>query len=612
MYKHLQQRGAESPPVNVATLREMKQTREPIACLTAYDASFAQLIDLSGMDVVLVGDTLGMVIQGLDTTVPVSIDADGDGWPDWLDGCPTVPNPLQEDLDGVGGQDACQAGIDYDRDGWPDLYATQGGHFPREPESTEHLDRLHRNLGSSTEGTPRFRDVTASARLGDPQYSQGTSVGDFDQDGFPDLYVANIGTNRIYRNNGDGTFTDFTPTSGVKGDDWTTSCLLADLNSDGLPDLFDVNYLGGPDVYTRVCESGGLQRQCPPATFQPQPDRVWINQGDGSFHEAKSVLQAETVSGRGLGVVATRSERSNLLDVFVANDTDPNFWYVNQTDFSTHQLAFEERGVTSGLAFDGGGNPQACMGIAAGDVDRNGLIDFFVTNFYRESNTLYLQQPGGQFADQTRSAGLRDVSYSMLGFGTQFLDADNDGWLDIVLTNGHVYNNSHLGEPWKMPPQFFRNTGKGRFVELSADRAGAWFKGNYLGRSLVNWDWNRDGFTDFAVCHADVPLAVLTNKTPHAKHSVIITLNGVKSNRDAIGTKIVIKSGTDVWTHWLNAGDGFQASNDRRMVMGIGDHSVADEIVIYWPSGKTQALASIAADREWIVVEGRDPVEHPK
>ncbi|MFO1040566.1 MAG: FG-GAP-like repeat-containing protein [Planctomycetaceae bacterium] len=502
--------------------------------------------------------------------------------------------------------------IDYDRDGWPDLYATQGGHFPREPESTELLDRLYRNVGSSTEGAPWFRDVTNSARLGDPQYSQGASVGDFDQDGFPDLYVANIGPNRIYRNNGDGTFTDITSASDVDGDDWTTSCLLADLNGDGLPDLFDVNYLGGPDVYTRVCESGGLQRQCPPATFQPQPDRVWINQGDGSFGEAISVLQAETVSGRGLGVVATRSERSNLLDVFVANDTDPNFWYVNQTDVSTHQTAFEERGVTSGLAFDGGGNPQACMGIAAGDVDRNGLLDFYVTNFYRESNTLYLQQPGGQFADQTRLAGLRDASYSMLGFGTQFLDADNDGWLDIVLTNGHVYNNSHLGEPWKMPPQFFRNTGKGRFVELSADRAGAWFKGNYLGRSLVNWDWNRDGFTDFAVSHADVPLAVLTNKTPHAKHSVIITLNGVKSNRDAIGTKIVIKSGTDVWTHWLNAGDGFQASNDRRMVVGIGDHTVADEIVIHWPSGETQALASIAADREWIVVEGRDPVEHPR
>lgn len=502
--------------------------------------------------------------------------------------------------------------LDYDLDSWPDLYATQGGHFPREPESTEHIDRLFRNPGSSFETGSRFRDVTISSQLGDPQYSQGAAVGDFDQDGFPDLYVANIGPNRVYRNNGDGTFTDITALSGLSDDDWTTSCLLADLNGDGLPDLFDVNYLGGPDVYTRICESGGLQRQCPPATFQPQPDRVWVNNGDGTFNEAKSALQPETVSGRGLGVVATRSARSDLLDVFVANDTDPNFWYVNQTDTSTHRLTFEEQGVALGLAFDAGGNPQACMGIAAGDVDGNGLLDFFVTNFFRESNTLYLQQPGGQFTDQTRGAGLRDASYSMLGFGTQFLDADNDGWLDIALTNGHVYNNSHIGDPWKMSPQFFRNVGKGRFVELSADRVGAWFKGQYLGRSLVNWDWNRDGFADFAVSHADVPLAVLTNKTAHKNHSVIMALHGVNSNRDAIGTKIVVKAGAEIWTHWRNAGDGFQASNDRRMIIGIGEHTTADEILIHWPSGETQSLTSVAAGREWIVVEGRNPVECPK
>lgn len=506
--------------------------------------------------------------------------------------------------------------LDYDGDGWPDLYATQGGQFPRQPGVATHVDCLFRNPGRGTianvlsDSSPaaRFHDVTSPAGLGDPQYSQGAAAGDIDQDGFPDLYVANIGPNRIYRNNGDGTFADITPTTTVIDDDWTTSCLVADLNGDTLPDLFAVNYLTAPDIYTRICESGGVPRQCPPATFEPQQDRVWINRGDGEFGEHRSALVSEKTSGRGLGVLATRSDRPGLLNVFIANDTDPNFWYVNLTDSATGQLQLEEQAVAGGLAFDGSGNPQACMGIAAGDVDRNGLIDFFVTNFYREANTLYLQQPGGLFLDQTRKAGLRDPSFLMLGFGTQFLDADADGWLDLVITNGHVYNNAHLGEPWKMSPQFFRNTGQGQFVELAPRTVGPWFAGQYLGRSLVHWDWNRDCHPDFAVSHADVPLAVLTNLTETSNHSLSLTLHGVKSNRDAIGTMINITAGTEKSTHWLNAGDGFQSSNDRRLVIGLGQKTVADEITIHWPSGDSQILKDVSADHEWIVVEGRPPL----
>jgi len=504
--------------------------------------------------------------------------------------------------------------LDFDGDGWPDLYATQGGHFPHELRPPVDIDRIFRNLGQSAamnnslpavSSTPQFIDSTQSSGLGDPQYSQGVAVGDIDQDGFPDLSVANIGANRLYRNNGDGTFTDITQATALGDDDWTTSCLLADLNGDTFPDLLAVNYLTSTEVYTRICESGGRPRQCPPTTFFPNQDRVWMNQGDGSFAEQTTALTKETTSGRGLGVLATTSDRAGFLNVFVANDTDPNFWHINQTDSKDGKLRFEEQGLASGLALDGTGNPQASMGIAAGDVDHNGLLDLFVTNFYRESNTLYLQFPGDSFQDRTREAGLRDPSFLMLGFGTQFLDADGDGWLDLVLTNGHVYNNSHLEEPWKMPPQFFQNLGNGKFVELSPKTIGRWFAGQYLGRSLVRWDWNRDGRPDFAVSHADAPLAVLTNHSKTANHSLSLSLHGVKSNRDAIGAVVKVTSGTESWTHWLTAGDGFQASNERRLLIGLGPNPVADEIQIDWPSGHSQTLKAVAADQELIVIEGQ-------
>lgn len=494
--------------------------------------------------------------------------------------------------------------IDFDGNGWPDLYAAQGCPFPVRNGQDSPVDRLFRNRGDG-----HFDDVTDGCGISEASYSQGVTVGDFNQDGFPDIYVGNIGRNRLFKNNGDGTFQDVTDRAALHDQDWTTSCFVADLNGDALPEIFAVNYLKGPGVYSRICGTPSHPSACLPAQFAPQQDRLWVNTGVGQFKEPKEQgLVPEKSSGRGLGVLVTPIDDPGRPNIMIANDTDPNFWYVNQTEESGGQPSLSEQAMSTGLALDADGRPQAGMGIGLADVNRDGRLDALVTNFHRESNTLYVQQPGGLFLDQTKDAKLRTPSLPMLGFGAQFLDADADGWVDLVVANGHVFNNSHLGEPWKMPPQIFRNNSQGRFVEIEDGQAGACFERQILGRGLVRWDWNRDGLPDVAMSHLDVPLAVMTNRSESAFHSLVLNLRGVTSNREAIGTLIHVTAGTDRWTTAITAGDGYLSSNQRQIILGIGQHRLADRIEIHWPSGSRQEINNLASGHEFSVVEGRTPV----
>ncbi|HEX6987147.1 MAG TPA: VCBS repeat-containing protein, partial [Planctomycetaceae bacterium] len=378
--------------------------------------------------------------------------------------------------------------LDFDLDGWPDLYFTQGAKWvhgaPASTPTPGLVDRLYRN-----DGGRRFAEVTPVAGLGDPGYGQGVSVGDLDADGFADLYVANIGVNRLYRNNGDGTFTDATEESGLEGQAWTASCVMADLNADGLPDLFDVTYVTGPDVYEAICNG----RACSPRIFEGLPDRLHLNQGDGTFAFVPNATP--TTDSKGLGVVAADVGSRGRPSLFIANDQVPNHFLRNLPSDDPSNIRLQEEGFVTGLAFDGEGLPMACMGIAADDADGNGLLDFFVTNFKDESNTLYLQDAPGLFVDATVPAGLKAPSVPFVGWGTQFLDADLDGEPDLVVVNGHVDDYRDEGGEYHMRPQFFRNTGGGRFVELF-DEAGAYFGRKYLGRGLARLDWNRDGRPD--------------------------------------------------------------------------------------------------------------------
>ncbi|MBA3312996.1 MAG: VCBS repeat-containing protein [Planctomycetaceae bacterium] len=488
--------------------------------------------------------------------------------------------------------------FDLDADGRPDLHFTQGCRWPPRPGQAEHLDRCFRNLGT------RFVDVTAPAGLGDERYGQGPAAGDFNGDGFADLYVANIGGNRLYRNNGDGTFTDVAEQVGVAGDRWTTSCVMADLDGDGFADLFNANYVQGGGVYDRLC--GDPPRGCAPSNFDGVPDQIYHNLGDGHWADVSTAAELNSgPPGKGLGVVAADFHGSGRLDLFVANDTEANFFYANLTPSLGQPLAFSEEALSRGLAFDVEGRTQACMGVACDDADGDGLLDLFVTNYWGEPNTLYLQEPGGLFLDRTHESGLRDPSWPMLGFGSQFLDAELDGLPDLVVANGHIDDFTHRDQPHRMRPQFFRNLGGGRFAESPSESLGPWFEGEYLGRGLARLDWNADGLEDFAVSHLHGSAALVENRTADPGRFIAVRLVGVRSARDAIGATVTVKAGGRTRAKQLTAGDGYMASNERRLVFGLGDHVHADELTVRWPSGLTQDFRRVAAGLEYLLIEGR-------
>lgn len=497
--------------------------------------------------------------------------------------------------------------LDYDADGLPDLYLTQGCAWPPTTESTVHRDRLFRNLGDGG-----YRDVTDETGLGDGWFSQGVAIGDLNNDGYPDIYVANIGRNRLYHNSGDGTFHEITDHAGLSGEQWTTSCLLADLNGDQFPDIYDVNYLKGDDLFDRLCLLDGHKRACAPSVFSAERDRIHLSQSAGQFREVAGAIAASLDPPRaGLGIVAADIDESGRLSLFVANDVVANAFLVNETA-AGGELALRENALLAGLAFDRDGRAQACMGVAAEDIDGNGLLDFFVTNYYEEANSLYLQTAPGVFVESSRTAELYDASFRQLGFGTQFLDGDLDGWADLVVANGHLDDFEYLNIPFRMKPQFFPNQGDGGFQNSPQPTTGNYFARELLGRSVATLDWNCDGRPDFAVSHLETPAALLTNETERTGHWLKLRLQAVLSARDAIGTTVTVQCGERVWTRQLTAGSGYQASNERMLLFGLDDCEQIDQLVVRWPSGTRQTFDDIAPDRELTIIElAATPAELP-
>ena len=519
------------------------------------------------------------------------------------------PGELESMLEMNGGGIAI---LDYDGDLKPDLYFTQGGSLPPAPFDSTQSDRLFRNRadddrGASTERS--FEDVTESAGIRDLGYGQGVTVGDFDNDGFPDLYVGNIGLNQLYHNNGDGTFTDVTAHTETQAEGWTSSCVLADFNQDGWPDIYAVTYLGGETPY-QPC-SKQVRPRCSPLNYPAESDRFYLNLGDGRFRDLTDSHGLAATEGRGLGVVAADFDGSRRLSLFVANDMSSNFYFLNQTT-APDAIQFTEQALLSGLALDHLGQAKACMGVAAGDYNGDSRLDLFVTNFYRQSNDLYVQQTDGSFHDRSRESHLFDPSFLQLGWGTQFLDADLDGHPDLIVTNGHVHEPLDPKIPYNMPPQFFRNRGDGSFAELPGERLGDFFQGKRSGRSLARLDWNRDGREDVCILHLNQPAALLSNQTDQAGHFLALRLIAVDSARDAIGATVKVSIGRQTWTKQLTAGDGFHASNERCLVFGLADHQAADSVTVAWPSGSRQEFKSLKVDREWLLIERRPPLEMPR
>ncbi len=491
--------------------------------------------------------------------------------------------------------------VDFDGDGWPDLHFAQGAPWPLQPDQRKRLDRLFRNRGDG-----RFVDVTDSARFLENGFSQGGNVGDFNEDGFPDLYVVNIGGNRLFRNNGDGTFEDVTAQAGIAGDSYSTSGLVVDFNGDGLADIYEVNYLAGDDLFTRVCsDNTGKQGSCLPHLFSAAPDRCYLNQGDGRFKDITQESGIGALAGKGLGIVALRLGDAAQLSLFIANDVGVNFLLVNEASPGAPPR-FVDHGLAAGVAYNRIGKYEASMGVAAGDSDGDGLIDLFVTNFDDETNTLYRQKPGGLFEDDTIGSRFSDKRQPYVGWGTQFIDGDLDGWSDLILTNGHVNDLRDKQKPYQMPAQYFRNLGGGRFAEVSGQHLGPYFQRNLLGRGLARLDWNRDGREDVVISHLDSPPALLTNTTRAAGQALRLRLRATRSSRDAIAAIVEVHRGDRVLTGQLTAGDGNQSANERQLFFGMGANRQAEKVTVRWPSGVVQEFGKLLTEEVWMLIEGHD------
>ncbi|NQV26459.1 MAG: VCBS repeat-containing protein [Rhodopirellula sp.] len=493
--------------------------------------------------------------------------------------------------------------LDFDCDGWPDLAFTQAGDKPWIPSSES--DMLFRN-----EDGQRFRPVSESAIFMDTLYGQGITSGDINNDGFPDLYVANFGENQLHVNNGDGTFSQSPEATG--GNNWTSSCAIADLSGDGSPEVYAVNYLNAEEVRNRDCQSSQTPR-CSPSNFTAGKDAFFLNQSDGTFADRSAAANVQSPFGKGLGIVVADFNDDNRLDVFVGNDTTQNSLFINSINAADDFPAYEDQSLLAGVAFDRQGIAQACMGIAAASLNFDGHPDLFVTNFYNDANTLYAAQGDGTFRDESRESLLDRLSFNLLGFGTQFLDADLDGDLDLVVANGHIYRYpSPSSIPYRMVPQVLRNV-ENRFQTVDTSTAGPFFGRKQLGRSVARLDWNRDGLPDICISHLDSPVALLTNRTQSTGATLEVRLVGVTSSRDAIGARVTVGVDHQRRTQQLITGDGYQCRNEQCLRFAVRTGQTVT-VVVDWPSGeRTNHNIQVDGTTTIAVVEdGRSFLQHTR
>jgi tetratricopeptide (TPR) repeat protein len=495
--------------------------------------------------------------------------------------------------------------IDYDGDGWLDIYLVQGGAFPPDPRRLDG-DRLFRNRGGGS-----FEDVTARAGLAALRrgYGHGVAVGDYDNDGRPDLFLTRWRSYALYRNRGDGTFEDVTEPAGLGGDrDWPTSAALADLDGDGDLDLYVCHYAVWDERQPMLCprqgenqparaEDGSPNDYCNPNPFPAQPDHLFRNDG-GRFVDIsrESGITAADQDGRGFGVVAADVDDDGLPDLFVANDTTANYLLRNLGG-----LKFEEIGLSAGVATGVSGGYQAGMGVACGDLDGDGRPDLLVTNFYGESTTFYQNLAPRLFTDRTAAIGLAARSRFLLGFGIALFDFNNDGILDLVTANGHV-NDARPRFPYAMPALLMAGTSSGRLVDVTR-QSGSALELPRVGRGLAQGDLDNDGRGDLVIVAQDGPVALLHNQTA-AGHFVTLRLEGTRSNRDGVGAKVTVTAGMRRQVAQRVGGGSFQSASDPRLHFGIGAAPAVEAVEVHWPSGQTDRYANLACDAGYLLREG--------
>jgi hypothetical protein len=488
--------------------------------------------------------------------------------------------------------------LDYDADGWQDILLINGMDWPQHKRQRTTL-RLCRN---NRDGT--FTDVTHRAGLDVEMYGMGVAVGDYNNDGFPDILVTCVGQNRLFRNTGQGTFTDSTHSSGLDSRlAFSTSALWFDYDRDGLLDLFVCNYVKWSPEHDVFCSLDGKHKSyCTPEAYRGETCWLFHNRGDGTFEDVTAKSGIFDTSSKSLGVAMLDYDRDGWPDLLVANDTQPNKLYRNQLNGT-----FKDVAVEAGIAFSAEGKARAGMGVDAADFDRSGFPGVAITNFDNEMIGLYRPAANGTYNDVAVQAGVGLASQNTLGFGCAFLDANLDGALDLVVANGHIddtVRNIRGNVGYAQPPQIFLNNGQGKFQDVAAS-TGESFIQPKVGRGLCYADFDRDGDLDILMTTNNGPAYLYRSDQQAGNHSIRFRLTGTKSNRDAIGAMIRIEHEGTTQERLVKGGSSYLSQSELPVTFGLGKRDKIDRVTIEWPSGRTEDYKNLAAGQTYDCVEAK-------
>lgn len=490
--------------------------------------------------------------------------------------------------------------FDYNDDGHLDIYLVNG--VPQTDQSKEAQLPIPANALYHNNGDGTFSNVTSSAGVGDTGYGVGCAVGDFDNDGDLDLYVTNFGPNVFYRNNGDGTFVEVSVNAGVANTQWGTSCAFADVDNDSFLDLYIANYADYVVEKDKRCVIRGIWQYCGPGTYPPDSDVLYHNNGDGTFTDFSKKSEVLNVPAyHSLGVAFADYDNDGDQDLYVANDQDANFLFQNRGDGT-----FEEVALLSGVSYSDMGKEEAGMGTAFGDYDNDGLLDLTVSNFQNETNTLYHNESGDFFADVTITTGIGEVTYSYLGWGISFFDYDNDGYKDIFVANGHVLDNVvEVDRSTTYPQQnlLFRNLGDGTFTDVT-NQVGPGLVLRKVSRGAAFGDYDNDGDIDILISNWNQSADLLRNEGGNLNNWVQFRVVGVKSNRSGIGARIKVVAGDLSQFAEVQSGGSYLSFSDLRVHFGLGKSDKVDLVEIRWPSGQIDRAENLSVNRQFVATEG--------